>query len=1300
MVTPKRRQRLGPGIAAPDAAPSQVGLPPDIEYEAQRGAYVPRPESPTLVENIIKGVSSGAGKLGGAVQQAYGYDPGIPRGLMGLPAEALQRIFGIRTIQQEQAPPEQRRIEARAGYEEEGAVRHAAAAAAPYETSVIPESARGYIQRADEHITGKTKAFLGNAPVALGAEVLTAIGAPYISKEIYTSEHFQQLSEETRDDLKELFRLAFTEYGGRTFWRAGSAEEIKKLWGQILDRHRDRPELEQLAVELPLEFMPIGWLNWTGKSKTLARTASLALEEGRKVVSKAWLLRDIFKEAADLGPESARVVSAGRKTASERLKALLESHGKRIDALPQNEQNAAWAAAQPEIDAAAAAIKSGKLKPSFEELRSRVTDQQLNMWKGEIDDIARRYPKHFGGYDPGNAKDALDNIIRDGMVPSQHQTELLEKFFGTGLKQLNKQERLVANMMNVGRELWDLPRAVLGSTDFSALLRQAWLLPRRKEFYGAALKSIRAFADEDYAARKASDMLKDPALPRMRKRGLFFGEIGTEKGLQQSEEIWRSNFAQKIPFVKWSARSHTTFLNDLRLTMAKNFENQMMRNAGARNMDEFDEWVRRATEGRSQEGYLQLADKDVVQTGLFSKIAKGVRGYFSEDTNLSSYLANHEERMEAFVKYVNYATGRGSLKGSGEGLLKTLTFVFWAPRLLLSKIQAPAMLLSKHSAVRKEVFRDLVGSVSLSLGALQLLKFRHDAQVNLDPESADFGKGRVGNIRVDFWGGEQQIARVIARTISSDAPSVTAFTSEEIDILQRFLRGKLHPSAGTVVDIWWPILTEELGQDFVGKNIPKTAEGVLAYVGKHFIPIWPQELKEIAGEAKTTEEAITFSVAGVFGIGTAAYAPGIRDVERARVNTMLIPETFYELMEGKRLGKPAIEIEDWLRDLINNPEELQKTFQDKFGNPDTSLLPSNVVARLDLGGSARGAIAKYNEERLAQGSEWQKHEDRQDRIDDNTNDRISNSFEVNWYSKTLRNHISSALQDRAARRGQERIRAQEDGILDFGDAETIGDRQSVFNAAIQEYYDRMYPPSTQAEKEAAGQTGAQPYASMLDSAMNYDFEKHDRILADIEEEYGKQVSYEIVPEILNYIHRNDHPVLMELREDREFLREYFEYYDVFADVNAEVVPWLPEVWREYKKIGDDRAFKENYINKTLADRAKREGGNPINYLADWELFRSSSEIGRINKFRMPFEDDTAEEIAHKKEITRVLLKWGYITHDQVPNEFKDLKLEYRKIQTKRMDTAPQRRLQSVPDVPGVEAYFGDPALERSARGAP
>ena len=1256
MVTPKRRQRLGPGIAAPDAAPSQVGLPPDIEYEAQRGAYVPRPESPTLVENIIKGVSSGARKLGGAVQQAYGYDPGIPRGLMGLPAEARQRIFGPRTIQQEQAPPEQRRIEIRAGYEEE---RGRAAAAAPY--GLVPEPLSSSMRQFDKRLSEKTAYVFEqlDAPFAIGAEVLTAIGAQWVPEFLYTSENFQQLSQETRDDLRKLIGLTFTQYGDRSFYRGGGSKQARdELVAGILARQSERPIVEQLAVQLPLGLLS-GGVGLGRKAKRLKEAVESAAEEGPEILEKSWVLKEFHKKAIKLRPESETAVQKGRQRRAAELIEYRKGVDAELEGVPIDDPR--WIQAQERAENLKTSM-TGALKPEFEELKRQISPKQRERWNTEMFRQQLKYPGFFGVDDADNAKAALNNLIDRGIVPARWETELLEKFFGTGLRQLSKKEQLVANMLNVTREAFDLPRAVTGSVDFSAMFRQAWHLSTRKEFYGAALKGMRAFVDEDYAARIVKGFHKDPALGRLKSKGLYISEYGSEKGWQHSEEIWRANLARKIPFVKWSARAHTTFLNSLRLNMAKNFENKMMRDVGARNMDEFTKLQTRAANSKNP-------------TGIFAE------------------LNRYDENMEHFTKFINYATGRGSTNDfvakwlKGEGILDVLSFPFWAPRLALSRIQAPAMIFTKHSRARKEIFRDLIGSTSMALGALGLLNLRHDAEVSLDHGSADFGKGRVGNQRFDFWGGNVQIARLTARLLDpavlKDGADLGAETKKRTDIIGRFLRGKLHPSVSTIPDLWWPILKDELGETFVGEKIEPTAEGITTYLSKHFMPIFAQEYADIAQEARTLEELVTGTGAALFGHGVGAYAPSNRDVERARVNTMLIPETFYELMEGKRFELSPIEVPQWLRDLIDNPEELKKKFQDKFGNPDTSLLPDDIAARIDRDGYVQGEIGEYNEKKRSGDSEWGKYQDQLKGIDDETSNRISNSFEVNQHSETLRNHISSALQDRAARRGQERTRANDDGLFDRPEVDKT-DSEVVFNTALQDYYDRMYPPITQAEKEEAAQTGARPYLALLDSAMNYDFERRDRILADLEEDYGE----DIVQRILVHGRRNDHPVVTELREDREFLREYFEYPDKLAADQAEKFPkileWLPEAWREYKKIGDDKAFKENYINKTLVEKAERDGVRLDLYRAHFKKFLSIYSRIRSARFRVPSKKDTAEEIAHKEEVTRVLLKWGYITHDQVPNEFKDLKLEYRQKQRERMRQKQQGELQSVPDVPGVE----------------
>jgi hypothetical protein len=134
--------------------------------------------------------------------------------------------------------------------------------------------------------------------------------------------------------------------------------------------------------------------------------------------------------------------------------------------------------------------------------------------------------------------------------------------------------------------------------------------------------------------------------------------------------------------------------------------------------------------------------------------------------------------IDALVDAVNVFTGRGNLPFNLDRIAHTLTGLFWAPRLAISRFEAPLIagrgiveagagaaarltganedsLLSRvanspGARARKRMAADLVEFTATGMTILAALDKFGVAEVEIDPRSSDFGKGRIGDLRFDF----------------------------------------------------------------------------------------------------------------------------------------------------------------------------------------------------------------------------------------------------------------------------------------------------------------------------------------------------------------------------------------------------------------------------------------------------------------------------------------------------------------------------------------------------------------------
>jgi hypothetical protein len=422
--------------------------------------------------------------------------------------------------------------------------------------------------------------------------------------------------------------------------------------------------------------------------------------------------------------------------------------------------------------------------------------------ENELTDLTSMIDRHFSAftarnYDWRNTGMALTDMFVGGRKPMPFERRLLSEVFGDELGEVLSSRMLGQRAMAEFWEVLNVPRVVLASFDLSAPLRQGiMLLPGHpKESFVAFGKMLKAFVSED-AAKAVDDAIKATATYDLKQEAkLFLAPLAGE--LEEREELYMSRLLQRIPVlgagVKASERAYITYLNKLR-------------------SDVFDtvhaNWV---GQGKTLEDYTALAD------------------------------------------FINKASGRGTIP---KGTARYLSAGFFAPRFALSRPQAFLTLLSKSPSARAMAFRDMGLFVGTGVGVLSMLKAAAevngwDMDVEVDPRSTDFGKIRIGNTRLDFWGGAQQWVRYAAQLMPQLAwgdgfPSVkwegarkagTGFVYDvnRLATLSRFVRSKLSPQAGFLID-WMG------GETFIGDEMMLSPGNIKLQVFNRFVPMAWQDM--------------------------------------------------------------------------------------------------------------------------------------------------------------------------------------------------------------------------------------------------------------------------------------------------------------------------------------------------------------------------------------------------------------------------------------------------------------------------
>jgi len=362
-----------------------------------------------------------------------------------------------------------------------------------------------------------------------------------------------------------------------------------------------------------------------------------------------------------------------------------------------------------------------------------------------------------------------------------------------------------------------VPRAAMASFDLSAPFNQGWGMASRKRFYTSLGNMFKYVVSKKAYRDLQAEIITSPEYPLAKKAGLRLTELGNK--LELREEQFMTTLLDKIPGFSASQRAYTGFLNKVRI-------------------ESFKDLIKKA----------EVAGEDV---SIGSK------------TN------------EDLARAVNDFTG-GARVGKVEGAVPLLNAVFFSPRKITSTVNMlnPINYVDPKisKTARQERTRNMIGSLSLSLGIIALYSLLSGKKQEADPTSTDFGKIRSGDTRLDVSGGNATYFNLLARLATQKIKSSTGVTRElgtgygqtsGADLISQFLRYKLSPNASLLIDV----LT---GANAIGekKTIPQS-------IIDRFKPMFASSLVELL--KSDTDGKFAFAIAGLLGGGLNTFAtPNIK----------------------------------------------------------------------------------------------------------------------------------------------------------------------------------------------------------------------------------------------------------------------------------------------------------------------------------------------------------------------------------------------------------------------------------------
>lgn len=458
------------------------------------------------------------------------------------------------------------------------------------------------------------------------------------------------------------------------------------------------------------------------------------------------------------------------------------------------------------------ALKGELPKPEFESIRGKIDQPDIDALFNMVKDS----PK-IGEWEKLSARQGLAKLFGEvgGKIPTDNEISLLNQVFGNKFTEAILEKKPTWDKIKyVINQTINIPKSLMASFDLSAPFRQGiFLIGKPKQFFGSFQKMFGAFKSEQSYQAIQDAIIKNPDFQLARDSKLALTDMDVLLG--DREEAFLSSWAEKIPLVgigvKASNRAYVGFLNKLRFDVFKD-----------------------------------LVDKATL-SGLDAR--------------------KNRDLSKAIADFVNNATGRGTLPGSLQKASVNLNTIFFSPRLVWSRINLlnPYYYIKQKPFVRKEALKSLLAFLGFGATILTLSKMA-GAEVNTDSRSSDYGKIKIGNTRLDPWGGFQQLGVMISRLISGKIVSST--TGKEMtlgegykpmtraDIIQHFLESKEAPVPSFITALL-------KGQDATGEktNAPKE-------VALRFVPMVMQDLYDIL---KESPGLLPVSLLGIFGFGVQTY---------------------------------------------------------------------------------------------------------------------------------------------------------------------------------------------------------------------------------------------------------------------------------------------------------------------------------------------------------------------------------------------------------------------------------------------
>lgn len=242
-------------------------------------------------------------------------------------------------------------------------------------------------------------------------------------------------------------------------------------------------------------------------------------------------------------------------------------------------------------------------------------------------------------------------------------------------------------------------------------------------------------------------------------------------------------------------------------------------------------------------------------------------------------------------KWLMSMSGRPEIGGVvGRRLAPIAAGFFFAPRFAVSRFTSPLYLrhLASGDPVAREIGRNTAKAFASFIGtniailALLKLTFGDDIEIELDPRSPDWGKGRIGNTRIDLWAGYQQASRFLVQMVLGQYKTQAGKIkeTERLETVGRFIRGKENPLVSLISDLYKGRTFEgdrpfsppegKMSEILDALQVPELIQGIGKEVYNRMLFMWVQDFVD-ASVNDGWPMGFTAGTLSFFGNNTSSY---------------------------------------------------------------------------------------------------------------------------------------------------------------------------------------------------------------------------------------------------------------------------------------------------------------------------------------------------------------------------------------------------------------------------------------------